>query len=174
MRKLLSVAAALAAISTFSSPAQAAQIIQISGASGIFGNDDVTCVGATPCNFEETYNFLSPLGYELVSATITSVAQDSLTNIDFTSVTLNGVFFDLLITGQAEFGSLLNQALIEGGNNVIVVRGTSGGDGAYSGTLAFSVSAIPEPASWAMMLLGFGAAGYALRRRRSEFLPQIA
>ena len=27
-------------------------------------------------------------------------------------------------------------------------------------------SAVPEPASWAMMLLGFGAIGYSMRRRR--------
>ena len=35
-------------------------------------------------------------------------------------------------------------------------------------------SAIPEPSSWAMMMLGFGAAGYALRRRRKSVLPQVA
>jgi hypothetical protein len=28
------------------------------------------------------------------------------------------------------------------------------------------VPAVPEPATWAMMLMGFGAAGYAMRRRR--------
>ena len=27
-------------------------------------------------------------------------------------------------------------------------------------------SPVPEPATWAMMLLGFGAVGYAMRRRR--------
>ena len=34
---------------------------------------------------------------------------------------------------------------------------------------------VPEPATWAMMLMGFGAAGYAMRRRRrSTGLPQVA
>jgi hypothetical protein len=33
------------------------------------------------------------------------------------------------------------------------------------------VSNVPEPASWAMMLLGFGAIGVALRRRRRKLLP---
>jgi hypothetical protein len=32
--------------------------------------------------------------------------------------------------------------------------------------LTESVSAVPEPATWAMMLLGFGATGVAVRRRR--------
>lgn len=31
-------------------------------------------------------------------------------------------------------------------------------------------SSVPEPAAWIMMLLGFGATGYALRRRRRSIL----
>ena len=34
--------------------------------------------------------------------------------------------------------------------------------------------AVPEPATWAMMLMGFGAAGYAMRRRRAPVLAQAA
>jgi hypothetical protein len=34
-----------------------------------------------------------------------------------------------------------------------------------------SVAAVPEPASWAMMLLGFGAIGFALRRRTAAHRP---
>ena len=34
-------------------------------------------------------------------------------------------------------------------------------------------AAVPEPATWAMMLLGFGAIGVARRRRRSK-APQTA
>lgn len=34
--------------------------------------------------------------------------------------------------------------------------------------------AVPEPATWAMMLLGFGAAGFMLRRRRRPVIPQAA
>ena len=37
------------------------------------------------------------------------------------------------------------------------------------------VPAVPEPATWAMMLMGFGAAGYAMRRRRqAAVLTQLA
>ena len=34
--------------------------------------------------------------------------------------------------------------------------------------------AVPEPATWGMMLMGFGAAGYARRKRRQPGLQQIA
>jgi hypothetical protein len=38
-----------------------------------------------------------------------------------------------------------------------------------------TAAAVPEPATWGMLLLGFGAVGYSLRRRRSErHLAQIA
>lgn len=36
----------------------------------------------------------------------------------------------------------------------------------YSGNL--SSTAVPEPGTWAMMLAGFGAVGFAMRRRRKE------
>ena len=34
--------------------------------------------------------------------------------------------------------------------------------------------AVPEPATWAMMLMGFGAVGYSIRRRRKTTLAQVA
>ena len=37
-----------------------------------------------------------------------------------------------------------------------------------------SIGVVPEPATWAMMLLGFGAVGFSMRRRRRPALVQIA
>lgn len=36
--------------------------------------------------------------------------------------------------------------------------------------VATPAAAVPEPATWAMMLLGFGAIGFGMRRRRSDML----
>jgi hypothetical protein len=37
------------------------------------------------------------------------------------------------------------------------------------------MAAVPEPGTWAMMLLGFGAIGFSMRRRRQTgFLYQAA
>jgi hypothetical protein len=36
------------------------------------------------------------------------------------------------------------------------------------------VRGVPEPATWAMMLLGFGGIGMAMRRGRKPVLAQIA
>lgn len=46
---------------------------------------------------------------------------------------------------------------------VITISGNVSGRGTYSGTL--DATAVPEPATWAMMLLGFGAIGFAMRRQ---------
>jgi hypothetical protein len=45
----------------------------------------------------------------------------------------------------------------------------------YSNAVLYrSTGAVPEPATWAMMLLGFGAIGVASRRGRKQTLAQIA
>jgi hypothetical protein len=57
------------------------------------------------------------------------------------------------------------------GNSVSQFSTTPGGDpNDYSGSFAFT--AVPEPGTWAMMLLGFGAVGYSMRRRSSYRFAQ--
>jgi hypothetical protein len=168
MKKLLLAAAASVAAISAPSAANAAQFLTITGPSGTFGDDAVTCGGAAgPCSFTRTFEFLTPAGFNLTSVDISSIATtNTLTDIDFSSVTLNGVAFNIGSTGTQEFRNLLNQALVAGGNNIISVMGTTGGEASFSGNLSFAAtSAVPEPTTWAMMLLGFGAVGYSMRKR---------
>jgi hypothetical protein len=41
-------------------------------------------------------------------------------------------------------------------------------------SFSLSAQAVPEPATWALMLLGFGGIGLAMRRRRRPALAQVA
>lgn len=173
MNKVLLAAAAAIASVAAASGAQAAQFITITGPSGTFGDDTVACpAGATaPCGFSRSFQFATPSGFNLTSATISSVISGTsqITNLDFSSVTLNGVQFTNIISDGAEFRTLLNQPLAAGGLNTILVNGTTGGEASFAGTLSFSAiaAAVPEPSTWALMILGFGAVGYSMRRRNA-------
>jgi hypothetical protein len=58
---------------------------------------------------------------------------------------------------------------LKAGANLSLTVGSSS-----SATLFTKTPAVPEPATWAMMLLGFGAIGMASRRSRKPVLAQIA
>ena len=47
-------------------------------------------------------------------------------------------------------------------------------DGFKLASLTVNTGAVPEPATWAMMLIGFGAAGVSLRRKRPVLAMQAA
>jgi hypothetical protein len=133
----------------------------------------VACTGGAtaPCSFTRTFNFATPIGFDLTSIDISSLISgtNQPTNIDFSTVTFNGVDFATLSTGTQEFRNLLNQTLVAGGNNTIFVSGTTGGEASFSGNNSLAATPqVPEPATWAMMLVGFGFLGAAMRRRSSN------
>jgi hypothetical protein len=45
---------------------------------------------------------------------------------------------------------------------------------AVTGNLTFQIVAVPEPATWTMLVLGFGAVGFVMRRRRRPTMAQLA
>lgn len=145
-------------VSLFAMPvsAQAAQFISFDGQSGTYGYQ--TVVGSP---FMHSFTF-STLAAGTLSATISSIGRGS-TNIDFTSVKLNGVNYDIVSTGFSEIRQILLQP-VSAGLQTITVSGVAGKSASYDGVLAFE-SAVPEPATWALMIFGFGMAGSAMRRR---------
>lgn len=55
-----------------------------------------------------------------------------------------------------------------------IVRFQSTGANGRGSAVGVPGNSIPEPASWAMMLMGVCAIGYAIRRCRTTFIPQAA
>lgn len=171
MRKFALMAGGALALA-FSTNANAALVVFTTGDSaGTFRNFDVTCTPlAGPCSFTDTATFITPNNFTSLSATISSILSgDNLaTNIDFTSVMINGVEFAVGSTGTTEFRFLSDLLLGPGKQNTLTVSGTTGGDASYAGTLTFAgvAGVIPEPSTWMMMIMGIGLAGVALRRRR--------
>ena len=159
MKMLLSAVLGLAAIST-ATTANAATFFHFDGVSGTFGHNNIAAG-----SFNDTFHFVLPTA-GVFGSTISSIKVSNLTNVDFRSVTLNGTAFTTLLSGVVEARYLTLP--VSGGEQTINVTGTSGGNASYAGTLAFAVSAIPEPATWAMMIGGFGIVGGAMRRRKAQ------
>lgn len=108
------------------------------------------------------------------SGSITSIlsgVQGGATDLDFTSVIFNNGVMDYVLnttSGAIEQGGLSNVPVSFGTENSLTVNYLSRGEGSYGGSLAFSPGVIPEPATWAMLLFGFGALGLVVRRRKQK------
>ena len=81
---------------------------------------------------------------------------------------------------SARYGSLVadlgggNYQLL-GANGVFVSQGGplklayfDSNSGDNTGFITFNITAVPEPATWALMLVGFGMIGFGLRSRRKQ------
>ena len=81
-------------------------------------------------------------------------------------VTLNGGQFTRRLRGP-ELGSWGKRVNFDFGNDrVTEVILSSTGNSFEVDSFAVTKGAVPEPATWAMMIMGFGVAGALLRRRQ--------
>lgn len=132
--------------------------------------------------------FGAPLKQVVVNAPVTTSPISGLTIADFSDVTL--------VVGQRYTfrASLPNEGLPPSGAESAAGAYYAGGIDAYTAgrfyftgsslgegqpalpttDLAFVMTGVPEPATWAMLLLGFGAVGAAMRRRGGEGRPAPA
>jgi hypothetical protein len=114
--------------------------------------------------------------FDLQSIGVTGAAA---TDVDFTSVWLSGtgIVGSILINPAADSTDLfehyaLTDLALDAGTYTLRMTGTRGTTSTFTGNISFA--AVPEPGTWAMMLLGFGAVGFAMRRRRTPALAQLA
>ena len=140
-----------------------------------------------------TYNFDIALGSTLAGGTITTDANGHATAISglvngtdpITGLSsYAGADNDLYVTGAwVTFGGLSFSTISLGNFNFYnsgqgyygLLSSVTNANGYADGRIATArVAAVPEPATWSMMLLGFGAIGWQLRRRRTVAFAQAA
>lgn len=131
---------------------------------GSFGNSDPIMYRP---HFHDMFSFVTNYARSAtidISSLMTS--GDYSTNVNFIS---NGVKLDTKVIPVLSKGMFENRVLtnfrIPAGTHNIFVSGASGMNGSYIGSL--SLSGVPEPSTWALMIGGLAIGGAALRRRRA-------
>jgi hypothetical protein len=170
--------AAASAAAVVSVPASAATVLTntFDGTTGSYGAKSVAATAGGAGVFTEIFNFtVATAGSVTGSISTTSFGSSTESNIDFDSVVLTGpnnfskAFTFPTGTGPRvlfEAGSLF-ASLAQAGTYTLTVNGTTGGNASFGGDFNFTAAAVPEPATWGLMILGFGAVGGAMRRRQS-------
>lgn len=109
------------------------------------------------------------LGTGSITTTFTVGSGNSLT---FNSVSFNNgvdptyIAPIIQVTPGFFVAGLTNIPIYSGVVNTLSVDYTATGEASYGAQLTFTPGGIPEPTTWAMMLIGFAAVGFAMRRRR--------
>ncbi|NUT00224.1 MAG: PEP-CTERM sorting domain-containing protein [Sphingomonas sp.] len=146
------------------------------------GQADVTGaeITTTPAP-NDVYNILSGNiyltqgGMEWIEFALTGLGNGGTVDI---FITLNGTTIVPFLNRVLGNGDTFFAFLANGGDLITNVRYVADNPPGELTTLKQvriipGDNVVPEPATWMMMLLGFGAAGYTLRRRR-RVLPQLA
>jgi hypothetical protein len=165
--KLLATAVAAAGVMLASAPASALTVAPLAAPSGPYNlanpNGSVT---ATHVFKNDTYNF-----------TFTTTGRfDVLAQLQASLTTPRPLVFSLY-SGAPGSGTLVTtsgapitgpaiDAILGAGSYYLQIAGSDVAVNNELVTGGITLSAVPEPATWAMMITGFGLLGLAARRRR--------
>ncbi|MHA6724268.1 PEPxxWA-CTERM sorting domain-containing protein [Sphingomonas sp. RS2018] len=157
--------------------------LQLSGGSTV-----VSCYGRISGNSLNNANnailgtALSALGYAGTTVSYSALADGSIVSLSGEANSavnvpgvLNGTVFLGIHTGGGGKSGVGNQTSVYRINAVnldVLTLRPSGGSTAT--LLAVTAPAVPEAATWAMMLIGFGGMGFALRRHSREVRIRFA
>lgn len=123
---------------------------------------------STATTFDDSYFFTIPQD-GTGSGSISTSFSSELNKLTITGLWINNVAYTVPATGSGQSFSISGVDIMSNVLNTIRVTGfTSSLGGTYSGTATFSAGAVPEAASWTMMVAGFGVMGAMMRRRRTK------
>jgi hypothetical protein len=183
MKSLKYVVAAALAASALPGTAEAAQIIggstTVQTSSLDAGANNSFTIGFSDSNLTNPFNELLTFTTDvagMLNILVGTVGASAENNVTFSNIFLTGTglpnpngvpLSQVLFDPNDTFAR--NNIMVGPGTYTLNIQGTPGTqNGSLSGNVAFTAAAaVPEPGTWAMMLLGFGAIGYSMRRRRS-------
>ena len=182
MRKLLYAVAGAAALSTASLANAAISIGATSGTNIVVGTPDNVTIpnkvnfdtvtntsGTTSPWFEFSNDQTGSYVFDLTSSTLgATITLEQL-------LTGGGSTVIQQVTGTGRFLELqTNNLMANTTYRFLYTLNSPAGGATLSGNASFYQAAVPEPATWALMLIGFGGIGMAMRRRRRPVLAQVA
>ena len=101
----------------------------------------------------------------------TSFSIEATNGLNFNSVVFNNGVSDFIIDIMNNRGGISDVPIFSGNVNTLTVDYTANTNASYGGNLTFTpTGAIPEPATWLMMILGFAAVGFSMRRKKDTSL----
>lgn len=171
LRKTAIAAAALAAVSFHGG---AAADVMFTGSGTWAGDAAITSLSAPSATWSFAFTLPSALAASTTSAIgkfsyqLAGVSSTALPSAITFYAAADGGMFDIAFGDTSPSLSLYGDAVLaEGGfaiGNYAVFAGISGGQSVGSGSVVLVPAPVPEPATWALIALGF--AGIAARRRR--------
>jgi PEP-CTERM motif len=188
MKRLHGLAAACAALAAlFSTSASAAPIVYsvdlISGTNSVVGQITTDGHTGTPLGQGDIAGINLVISNSAGSTTLTGTAGVNVSGSDLTA-TSSGLFYNFSSSDSASFffisnfgGGLLcfnNSAFLCNGGSHSAVDVSIGATASFipeSGNFEIgvaAVAAVPEPSTWAMMILGFAGLGFMAYRRKSK------
>jgi hypothetical protein len=177
MKKIFATAVVAASFAA-ATPAMAAEyVIGLTESSpGFFTGDTIVSVSADGA-FTDTFRFDTPVDFGSIAASAITLTLTGA--LSFDSVTLNGDPLNLTVNqGQYTAATPIGGFPVGINPQKLIVSGSfaksqAQPSGRYSALVEFNTSpAVPEPGTWALMILGFGIVGYAMRRRPSVRFAQ--
>jgi hypothetical protein len=104
--------------------------------------------------------------YSVWDTDVSASAMTSTSSVAFHNDLMTGVSFASGTVDASTIGSVTSFTFNAAGLNAL--NANAGGLYGFGGTLSIEgVPGVPEPASWAMLIAGFGLTGAVMRRRRT-------
>ncbi|UUR06953.1 FxDxF family PEP-CTERM protein [Sphingomonas glaciei] len=142
------------------------------------GTNNSFTIGFSDANLANPFNELLTFTTDvagMLNILVGTVGASAENNVTFNNVFLTGTglpnpngvpLSQVLFDPNDTF--VRNMISVGPGTYTLNIQGTPGTqNGSLSGNVAFNaIAAVPEPGTWAMMLLGFGAIGFSMRRTR--------